>query len=179
MGPAFCGSGILTGVRNQFSFAHVAVLLTLGWAVQSPALSATPIGNPSIGNASIGNPSIGNLQISEVWSRPTPPASSVGALYFRIKNLGAKADLLVGVSSPAAAKMEIHESRSVQGVMQMREVESLPCPAGATVKVEPGGLHVMLVGLVQPLRAGSMFDVTLRFRDAGTLTLRVPVEARE
>jgi periplasmic copper chaperone A len=169
MGPAFCRSGILASLRNQFTFKHLAVLLLLCCVVQAPSLSATPGGTASVGT----------LQISEVWSRPTPPVSSVGAVYFSIKNLGSKPDLLVGLSSPAAAKVEIHESRTVQGVMQMRALESLPCPAGATVKVEPGGLHVMLMGLVQPLRAGTVFDVTLRFRDAGPLTLQVPVEARE
>ena len=75
-----------------------------------------------------------------------------------------------------AASVQIHESRLVQGVMQMREAPSVACPAGSLVKVEPGGLHVMLVGLKQPLTAGMRFDLRLRFRDAGSLLIRVPVQ---
>jgi len=64
-------------------------------------------------------------------------------------------------------------------VIEMRELPSVPCPAGATVNSEPGGLHVMLVGLNRPLMAGTTFPVTLRFRDAGVLTLQIPVANRE
>jgi periplasmic copper chaperone A len=116
------------------------------------------------------------LQVTGVWARPTPPGAKVGAVYFAISNRGVKEDVLLGVSSEVAASVQIHESRLVQGVMQMREVASVACPAGATVKVEPGGLHVMLLGLKQPLTAGMRFDLSLRFRDAGSLLIRVAVQ---
>jgi copper(I)-binding protein len=61
--------------------------------------------------------------------------------------------------------------------MQMRPVESLECPPGLT-KIEPGGLHVMLLGLTHPLAAGTAFPLTLRFRDAGSLTVQVVVADR-
>jgi periplasmic copper chaperone A len=57
----------------------------------------------------------------------------------------------------------------------MRQVSAVSCPAGATVKVEPGGLHVMLLGLKHPLIEGTRFELTLRFRDAGAVVLQVPV----
>jgi copper(I)-binding protein len=60
--------------------------------------------------------------------------------------------------------------------MQMRQVLSVACPAGATVKIQPGGLHIMLLGLKQPLVEGARLDLTLRFRDAGSLSLQVPVQ---
>jgi len=122
---------------------------------------------------------VGRLTVSHAWSRPTPPAAAVAAVYFSITNSGATADALVAVSTPIAAKVELHESRNVQGVIEMRELPSVPCPAGATVNSEPGGLHVMLVGLNRPLMAGTTFPVTLRFRDAGVLTLQIPVANRE
>ena len=99
----------------------------------------------------------------------------MGAIYFSIKNTGSAADRLVSVSTPVAGKVELHETQLVNGVMQMREVTSVECPAGATVKATPGGLHVMLLGLVAPLAAGTQINVSLQFRDAGVLMLKVPV----
>jgi copper(I)-binding protein len=119
-----------------------------------------------------------NLAVREVRSRPTPPVASVGVVYFSITNAGRKADRLLAVSSPVARQAEIHETRTVQGTMQMRPVESIECPPGVTVKIEPGGLHVMLLGLTHPLVAGTEFPLTLRFRDAGSMTVQVVVDAR-
>jgi copper(I)-binding protein len=122
---------------------------------------------------------IGRITVSQAWARPTPPAATVAAVYFSISNSGSQADRLEAVSSPIATKVELHESRNVQGVIEMREVTALECPAGATLRSEPGGLHVMLTGLNRPLTAGSAFSLALRFRDAGVLTLQVAVENRE
>jgi hypothetical protein len=73
----------------------------------------------------------------------------------------------------------MHQTRTEQGIVQMRAVASVDCPPGATVKVEPGGLHVMLLDLSRPLTAGLEFPLTLRFRDAGAVTVQVQVSARE
>jgi copper(I)-binding protein len=118
---------------------------------------------------------IGNLIITEARARPTPPGVSVGAVYFSITNAGSKADRLLSVSTPVAGRVELHESRNMRGVVEMREVTSVECPPGATVRATPGGLHVMLLGLAAPLAAGTEFNVSLQFRDAGVLTLKVPV----
>jgi copper(I)-binding protein len=126
------------------------------------------------GDAKTAESRIGNL-IVEVRARATPPGISVGALYFSVNNTGSTADRLLSVSTPVADKVQLHESQLVQGVMQMREVASVACPPGATVKATPGGLHVMLLGLSAPLGAGSDISVSLHFRDAGVLTLKVPV----
>jgi periplasmic copper chaperone A len=117
-----------------------------------------------------------DIQISGAWARPTPPTAQVGAVYFSVSNRGSKQDELLAVSSTAAGSVEIHETQESQGVMQMRPVASVVCPPGATVIVEPGGLHVMLLGLKQPLIEGTQMDLTLRFRDAGVLTIQVPVQ---
>jgi periplasmic copper chaperone A len=116
------------------------------------------------------------IEISGAWARATPPTAQVGAVYFAMTNHGSKLDQLLAASTDVAAKVEIHDSRTVNGVMQMRQVTVVNCPAGATVKVEPGGLHVMLLGLKHPLSAGSFIDLTLRFRDAGSLAVHVPVQ---
>jgi periplasmic copper chaperone A len=121
----------------------------------------------------------GNLIVAAPWSRPTPPAATVGVVYLALTNAGRTADRLIGLSSPVAHTVEIHESRTIQGMMQMRALEAVDCPPGAVVKIEPGGLHIMLVGLNQPLTAGMEFPLSLRFRDAGVLTVKVPVSDRE
>jgi copper(I)-binding protein len=121
----------------------------------------------------------GNLVVTQPWSRPTPPVAGVGAVYFSMTNTGPKADLLMSITSPIAREVEIHESRRVQGVVEMRAVASVTCPPGVTVKSEPGGLHVMLLGLSSPLVSGAEFPLSLHFRDAGVLTVQVLVGARE
>ena len=121
----------------------------------------------------------GNLVVAQPWSPPTPPVASVGAVYFSITNGGPKADQLLSVDTPIARVVEIHESREVQGSVRMREVASVECPPGATVKIAPGGLHVMLLGLTRPLTAGMTFPASLHFRDAGVMTVQVVVAARE
>ena len=121
----------------------------------------------------------GSLIVAQPWSSPTPPVASVGAVYFSVTNNGAKADLLLSVDTPIARNVEIHESREVQGSVRMREVASVECPPGATVKIAPGGLHVMLLGLTRPLTAGMTFPASLHFRDAGVMTVQVLVAARE
>ena len=121
----------------------------------------------------------GDLAITDPWSRPTPPIASVGAVYFSITNAGRKADRLLAIGSPIARQAEIHESRVVNGTVEMRPVESIECPPGATVRIAPGGLHVMLLGLTHPLAAGTTFPLSLRFRDAGSVTVQVAVDARQ
>jgi copper(I)-binding protein len=121
----------------------------------------------------------GGMVVAQPWSRPTPPVATVGVAYFSMTNVGGKADSLIAISSPIARKVEIHESRTVQGMVKMRAVPSVECPPGATVKIEPGGLHVMLVDLSRPLAAGTQFPLSLRFRDAGVLTVQVRVGAPE
>jgi periplasmic copper chaperone A len=154
-------------VPHSIDFKHAVALFLIGIALQPQAQSQA------------GESRLGNLRVSQAWSRPTPPSASVGVLYFAITNQGGSADRLVAVSSPVADKVELHESHSAGGVMQMRAVSGVDCPAGATVQIEPGGLHVMLVGLRRPLIAGTAFTVSLQFRDAGNLKLQVPVESRE
>jgi periplasmic copper chaperone A len=121
----------------------------------------------------------GTLAVSDAWSRPTPPGISVGAVYLSIKNSGAVVDQLLAASSPLAAKVEFHQSTQTSGVLSMRAVSFIECPAGATVKVSPGGLHIMLLGLKGSLVSGSSFPVTLQFRDAGSVIVKVSVQARD
>lgn len=119
----------------------------------------------------------GAIMAGEAWSRATPPGVQVGAAYLQLSNHGAEADRLLSATSPVAARVEIHESRMDQGVMRMRQRAAVDLPAGQTVQLAPGGLHLMLLELHQPLAAGSQFPLQLQFERTGSITLQVPVRA--
>ena len=123
--------------------------------------------------------SAGNMRVTEARSSPTPPVATVGAVYFSLTNTGPKSDRLTAITSAIASRVEIHESRRVQGMIQMRALSYVECPASATVKIEPGGMHIMLVGLTRPLSRGMQFPMSLSFRDSGIMNIMVIVSAQE
>jgi periplasmic copper chaperone A len=120
---------------------------------------------------------LGELTITNPWVRPTPPGLTVSALYFGIENKGDRADRLVSYASPVANRADLHETRIEGGMARMRPVRSLAIPAKGRVQAEPGGLHMMLIGLTQPLAVGQRIPVTLKFERAGTITLEAVVAA--
>ena len=115
----------------------------------------------------------GSIRLENAFTR-SAPAGGVGAFYVTIVNTGA-ADRLVAVASPVAGKVEMHESTSADGVMRMRGTASLAIPAGGTVRLAPGGYHVMLIALTQPLTVGQSVPVTLTFEKAGAMETRASV----
>jgi len=109
-----------------------------------------------------------SIAVSQSWSRATPGGAKVAGGYLTIKNNGPAADRLLGGSTDAAAKVEVHEMATKDGVMTMREVkDGLPVAPGATVKLAPGGFHLMLVNVKKPLKQGDVVTVTLNFEKAG------------
>jgi len=116
------------------------------------------------------------IAIHDFWARATPAGATVGAAYVRLES--AAGDRLVRVSVPAsvARAAQIHEvTRDAAGRLGMHEVAGVDLPPGHEVALEPGGMHVMLVDLVEPLAPGRTIDVTLTFRNAGAITRSVPV----
>jgi copper(I)-binding protein len=118
----------------------------------------------------------GALTITHPWARPTPPGLTVTAVYFGVKNNGKTADRLIGYSSNAAGRTELHETRMDGGMARMRAVESVLIPAKGSIKAEPGGLHLMLLDLKQTLAVGQRIPVTLKFERAGTVVVEAVVE---
>ena len=112
--------------------------------------------------------------VSAAWVRATPPGASTAAAYFTIANPGA-ADRLIGAESPAARELQLHRQVDENGLRHMRQLEEIPLPAGATVQLTAGGLHVMLVDIVAPLRPGDHVAMTLHFANAPDIELHVPV----
>ncbi|MFN7168084.1 MAG: copper chaperone PCu(A)C, partial [Pannonibacter sp.] len=79
-------------------------------------------------------------------------------------------------SAPVTDRTELHEMAVIDGVMKMREMEGgIPVPAGATVELKPGGLHVMFMDIKQPLKEGETLPITLTFEKAGTVTVDMPI----
>lgn len=100
-----------------------------------------------------------------------------GAAYMVITNAGAESDHLIGGSTSVTEVVEIHEIVDNAGVMEMRPLaEGLEIPANGTVVLEPGGYHVMLIGLTEDLVADMTFDLRLRFEQAGEVTVPVVVQ---
>jgi copper(I)-binding protein len=118
----------------------------------------------------------GGIMVMNARVQPPLVASvKVGAMYMSVMNHGAASDRLTGISTPAAEMSHLHESREENGVAQMRAMEALDIPAGATVELKPGGYHVMLMGLKQPLAKGAKVPFTLTFEKAGEVTVEAVV----
>jgi len=135
------------------------------------------------------------ITIEGQWARTSPAMASMGAAYMDITS--SEGDQLVGVSVPAsiAARAEIHEMVPADvpmddsmdesmddgemdmdmGAMVMQQIMALDLPAGETVNLAPGGYHVMLIDLAEPLAEGDTFNVTLDFAEADDLTVEVVV----
>lgn len=119
------------------------------------------------------------IKAENVWVRATAPGQKVAGAFM---DLTSEAPVsLVGGQSPVAEEVELHTMSMKDGVMRMRRVAEIKLPEGQTVKLEPGGLHVMLIGLKAPLKEGGVVPITLHTRDAagkrGSLKLEAAVRA--
>ncbi len=119
---------------------------------------------------------LGPLRIETPWTRAALQGRQ-GAGFLVIRNTGAEADRLVAASSPVSGRMELHTHIRDGDVMRMRPVDDIPVPAGGSVTLQPGGLHLMFMGLNRPLVAGESIPVTLRFAEAGEVTIQLAVQA--
>jgi periplasmic copper chaperone A len=119
----------------------------------------------------------GDLVISQGWARATPNGAKIGGGYLTIENKGSAPDRLLGGSADFAGKVEVHEMSMDGGVMKMRPMEKgLTIDAGKTVKLAPGGYHLMIMDLKSQLKQGEKVPVTLEFEKAGKVTVSLDVE---
>ena len=119
----------------------------------------------------------GDLVITQAWSRATPGGAKTGGGYLTIENKGSTPDRLIGGSADVAAKVEMHEMSMKNGVMTMRPLDKgLTIEPGKTVKLAPGGYHLMMMDLKGPLKQGDKVPVTLEFEKAGKVTLSLDVQ---
>ncbi len=145
------------------TFLHVALAVAAGCL--PPAL------------ASAHDYTLASLAVDSPFARATPPGATIGGAYMTIENSGKADDTLVGASSPLAGSVQIHTMSMDGNVMRMREIGTLPLPAGKRVALQPGGFHLMLVDLKKPLVANAHVPLTLEFAHAGKLDVDVVVQA--
>jgi copper(I)-binding protein len=121
---------------------------------------------------------VGSLSIDRPWSRATPASAKVAAGYMTIRNKGTTPDRLVGGSSSAAGRLEIHEMAMKDGVMTMRPVNGgLPIEPGKSVTLAPRGYHIMFMDLKAPLKQGDKVSTTLEFEKAGKVDVTFDVQS--
>ena len=120
---------------------------------------------------------VGDLVVAKPWARATPAGATTGAGYLTIENHGQADDRLVGVSSPSAAKAEVHQMSMDGGVMRMRPAQGgIAIAAGKSVTLASNGYHIMLLGLIAPLKQGDKVAVTLMFEKAGRVDVQLDVQ---
>ncbi len=118
----------------------------------------------------------GDITIDKAWARATPKGADVGAGYMVVHNNGATPDTLTGGKADFAT-VEIHEMKKEDGVMKMTQMKNgLNIPAHGTVRLAPGGYHVMFTHLTKPLAKGEKVTATLDFEHAGPVTVDFPVQ---
>src|SRR5882757_813279 len=142
---------------------------TFIFAALAVALFASPVRAEDI--------KAGDLVISQAWSRATPGGAKIAGGYLTIENKGAAPDRLIGGSGDIAGKVEVHEMATKDGVMTMRPLDKgLVIEPGKTVKLAPGGYHLMLMDLKGPFKQGDQVPVTLEFEKAGKVNLSLDVQ---
>lgn len=139
-------------------------------------LSAAFVCTALASSATAAEVTIGDLTVGNAWTRATPPNAMAGGGFLVITNKGNADDKLIAASAPVTERTELHEMAVIDGVMKMREMEGgIPVPAGETVELKPGGLHVMFMDIKQPLKEGETLPITLTFEKAGTVTVDMPI----
>ena len=115
------------------------------------------------------------VTVSDPWGRTSPSAATNAAFYMQLEGSETD-DALVGGSSPACQTVELHETSMSDGVMSMRQLPAgIPVPANTTVSLEPGGLHVMCIGLTAALVDGESTPVQLQFENSGLVTVNAEI----
>lgn len=155
---------------------HVTAALAAALLWAGPALAdAHGRKKPGYGMENGTNKAMQGLATEGAWVRAGAPNAKNGAAYVTIINRGMKADRLVGASSAAAAKVELHTHETDGGVMRMRRIPFVAVPARGAARLKPGGDHIMLMGLKTPLEAGEHIVLTLTFESGAEQRLKAMI----
>ena len=139
----------------------LAAVVFLVFGIGGATQAQTPPANPIV--------------VDQPWARATPPGAKTGAAYMTLVNNGTTADRLLSATTPLADKVEFHKETEENGVSRMREVPSVEVQPGAKVTFKPGEMHMMMVGLRQPLAEGQNLPLTLQFEKAGNIAVTASI----
>jgi periplasmic copper chaperone A len=117
---------------------------------------------------------LGPLEIETPWARASVGTARPSAAYAIIRNTGDQPDRLIAIKTPVA-RPGVHEMAAEGGVMKMRPAGPLEIPRGGEIRLEPGGLHIMLMQLQAPLEEGEQIPLTFVFEKAGEITVAAPI----
>jgi periplasmic copper chaperone A len=148
-----------------------------GAQIMKTILSAAAVLALATGTALAQSDRVGDIRIAGAWA-PAMTAAKLtnSAAYMSLTDIGTKPDELISASSPVAQKVELHAFTVENGVYGMHRVDGIEVSPGAAETVlRPGGAHVMLEGLKQPLKAGESFHLSLTFKNAGEIRIEVRV----
>jgi copper(I)-binding protein len=113
-------------------------------------------------------------KVEAAWARPTVQGQAGGGGFLKITG-GSAGDRLVSASAGISKTVELHTMEMDGNIMRMRPIDAIDVPAGKTVELKPGGMHVMFIGLTQTLKNGASFPLTLKFEKAGEVKVDVKV----
>jgi hypothetical protein len=151
------------------------------FALLAAALRRSPLALAFVATAVFAHGStVGDIEIGHPYATPSLPGTSNGAAYFAmLENTGNAADRLLRATTPVAARVELHSMAvDAQGVMRMREIDGIALAPHAKIRMRPGmGMHLMLVGLKEPLKDGARFPMTLEFERAGKVEVTINVQS--
>lgn len=105
------------------------------------------------------------IRVSDAWARATVPGQQVGAAFMTLSS--SKAARLLGAHCECAKTVQVHLTQEINGVASMREQKTVALPAGKSLQFQPGGLHIMLLGLKAPLLAGQQIPLVLSVEQNG------------
>lgn len=132
---------------------------------------------PYLGNETRAQtPTPRTVLIEQPWARATPGGAKTGAAYMTLINNGTSADRLIGASTPVADSVQFHKETQDDGVSRMRQMSTVDLAPGAKIVFKPGEMHMMIVGLKQPLKEGQSLSLTLQFEKAGSIEVTAPIE---
>ena len=120
--------------------------------------------------------STNTITVEQAWARATPGGARTGAAYMTLINNGTSTDQLLRATTPVADQVQFHKETEDNGVSRMREVHNVELSPGGKITFKPGDMHMMIVGIKQPLKEGQSFPLTLQFEKAGNIDVTVPIE---
>ena len=119
-------------------------------------------------------PVSGEIEIKGAWARAS--VGKNGATYLTIQNHGDRAHLLIGAETPLAKKVEIHTHTIDGQIMRMRKTDRISIAPNKSIKMAPGGIHLMLLNLERKLQQGEEFPLVVKFQSIDPINIKVKVE---